>query len=168
MQQSYSTFRCRSGSKPSVQKRTPKFYCCRECAKTAASYDTLSCPPKCCEKSMEEIEPRQLMPGEEGFDYQIIGGYDQNGIQVYWPEEYCPEWIWLHTFSGGQLKFVPEGKVPPVTFALAEEDAYAYCDEDPCLECVFRCKKGFLLYFYVPEMGLLTMPMDRLKKYWEK
>ena len=108
------------------------------------------------------------MPGEEGFDYQIIGGYDQNGIQVYWPEEYCPEWIWLHTFSGGQLKFVPEGKVPPVTFALAEEDAYAYCDEDPCLECVFRCKKGFLLYFYVPEMGLLTMPMDRLKKYWEK
>lgn len=117
---------------------------------------------------MEELKARQLSPGESGFDYQIVGGYEQNGIQARWPRERSPEWVWLHTFSGGQLKFIPKQKSPSVVFALAEEDAYAYCDEDPCLECVFRCKSGFALYFYVPDMGLLVMPLDRLKKYWEK
>ena len=52
-------------------------------------------------------------------------------------------------------------KRSPLVFALADEDAYAYCDEDPCLECIFMCKRGFVFLAYVEGFGLVRLPLER-------
>lgn len=78
-----------------------------------------------------------------------------------------PEWIYLKTFTGGYLKYIAEGKRPPMVFALADTDAFAYCDEDPCLECVFRCKRGFILYVYGKRAGLIEVPLDKMNAQWQ-
>ena len=46
------------------------------------------------------------------------------------------QWIALKTFTGSQLKYVLPKKRSPLLFALADEDAYVYCDKDVCLESV--------------------------------
>ena len=168
MEYDYSPFRCRSGSKPSFMQKPPYFYICGVCGRPMISYEKLFQPPECCGRPAELIMPRQIAASEEGFDYEIIGGYDRNGIKAYWEKNNQPQWIWLHTFSGGQMRFIPSEKTPPAIFSLAEEDAYAYCDEDPCLECVFRCKRGFAFYFFSLKYGLVSIPLERLRKYWEK
>ena len=71
-------------------------------------------------------------------DYQITGGYNDNAVKVSWkrkPYGSHPEWVYLKTFTGGYLKYISDGKRSPVVFALADTDAFCYCDEDPCLEC---------------------------------
>ena len=73
-------------------------------------------------------------------------------------------WVALKTFTGFQLKYLTEGKNPPLVFALADEDAYSYCDYSPCKECVFRCKSGFVLYAYFTKAGLVEMACDRMKE----
>ena len=95
--------------------------------------------------------------------YQITGGYNDNAVRVSWkmkPYGRHPEWIYLKTFTGGYLKYVMEGKHSPMVFALADTDAFCYCDEDPCLECVFRCKRGFIIYVYDRQTGLVAVPLD--------
>ena len=42
-------------------------------------------------------------------------------------------WFGLKTFTGMQHKYVTPKKWPPVVFALADEDAFAYCDKNPCV-----------------------------------
>jgi len=98
-------------------------------------------------------------------DYQIVGGHNQNAVQVFWETNQPldkPEWILLKTFSGGYIKYVTSKKQPPMVFPLADEDAYVYCDESPCLQCVFRCKRGFIIYVYIKSRGLLEVPLDKM------
>lgn len=54
-------------------------------------------------------------------------------------------------------------KWPPIVFALADEDAFAYCDKNPCVECTFRCKRGMEIYAYVDNIGLVILPLDRME-----
>ena len=93
----------------------------------------------------------------------IVGGFDENALRVYWTsnEGAAPRWIALKTFMGSQLKYVMPDKQPPLVFALGDEDAYAYCDEDPCVCCTFHCKRGFEIYAYVDGIGLVSMPIHR-------
>ena len=96
--------------------------------------------------------------------YDVVGGFDQNALRVFWKvrEDGCePRWVALKTFTGMQLKYVLPGKRPPLVFALGDEDAYAYCDEDPCVSCTFRCKRGFELYAYVERVGLVALGVHR-------
>ena len=96
--------------------------------------------------------------------YDVVGGFDQNALRVFWKvrEDGCePRWIALKTFTGMQLKYVLPGKRPPLVFALGDEDAYAYCDEDPCVSCTFHCKRGFELYAYVERVGLVAQSVHR-------
>ena len=58
-------------------------------------------------------------------------------------------------------------KRPPMVFALADTDAFAYCDEDPCLECVFRCKRGFIIYVFDERAGLIEVPLDKMNAQWQ-
>ena len=102
--------------------------------------------------------------------YQITGGYNDNAVKVSWKtkkQECVPQWIYLKTFTGGYLKYVMKEKRSPMVFALADTDAFCYCDEDPCLECVFRCKRGFAVYAYSEGTGLLEMPLDRMTAHWQ-
>ena len=71
----------------------------------------------------------------------------------------------MKTFTGGQIKYLNSSK-KSVIFALADEDAYVYCDENPCLECTFRCKRGFEIYAYFKLIGLIKVPLDKMKANW--
>ncbi|MFR1640014.1 MAG: hypothetical protein ACLSVD_13165 [Eggerthellaceae bacterium] len=94
------------------------------------------------------------------------------------------QWIALKTFTGSQLKYVLPKKRSPLLFALADEDAYVYCDKDVCLECTFMCKRGFVFYVGVEDMQdgthrtsdqngapltslIVRLPLTRMSPYWE-
>ncbi|MEG0418403.1 hypothetical protein [Gordonibacter sp.] len=120
--------------------------------------------PHCCGTPMErlpELSPDDTAASLE-LSYDVVGGFDTNALRVSWSVKQAgctPRWFALKTFTGLQLKYVVPGKLPPVVFALADEDAYAYCDENPCLSCTFHCKRGFVLYAYVEETGLVAYPV---------
>lgn len=102
----------------------------------------------------------------EGFtiDYAIVGGYNNNCIKVTWTKTNqgeSPVWVALKTFTGMQTKYILPKKPNSVLFALAEDDAYVYCDKDPCLECIFMCKRGFVVYAYLEGAGIVRLPLER-------
>lgn len=103
-------------------------------------------------------------------DYSIVGGYNNNAVELSWRIDdpaYSLQWAALKTFTGMQLKYVTPKKRSPLIFALADEDAYVYCDESPCLECVFMCKRGFVLYARINGLGIVKIPLTRASAYWE-
>lgn len=123
--------------------------------------------PSCCGKPMERMEaiPAAEVEDRFKFTYQIMGGMNNNCIKVDWrtPDSSCkPRWFALKTFTGVMTKYVQPKKWPPIVFALADEDAFAYCDKDPCVECTFRCKRGMEIYAYVDNIGLVVLPLDRM------
>lgn len=89
--------------------------------------------------------------------YQIFGGFNNNAIRVDLTELVSKgheiTWIGLMTFTGFQFKYILPSK-KEIIFSLADEDAYVYCNKNPCEECVFKCKNGFKLYLYCQEHGL--------------
>ena len=96
---------------------------------------------------MELTELDALPEGIE-FDYRILGGFNSNAVECSWrisDDRFRIQWIALKTFTGSQLKYVLPKKRSPLLFALADEDAYVYCDKDVCLECTFMCKRGVRL-----------------------
>lgn len=112
----------------------------------------------------EEIKDKILI------NYRIVGGFNDNAIEVSWKiveekEHDSIEWIYIKTFTGGQLKYVTNPTKTSFIFALADEDAYVYCDEDPCLECTFRCKRGFEIYAYL-KSSLIKIPIERMQANW--
>jgi hypothetical protein len=120
---------------------------------------------------MEYLEAKALLEfsDEVLIDYKIIGGYNENVVEVFWKirkEGISIEWIYLKTFTGGQLKYVTNAQKTSFVFALADEDAYVYCDEDPCLECIFGCKRGFEIYVHIKEKGLIRIPLERMHANW--
>lgn len=140
----------------------------------------------CCGRPAEPLIPSEEAAEAMGLSYEITGGYNDNAVKVYWrpPAKGVslsvsslspaasvgglkPRWIYLKTFTGGYLKYTGEQKKPPLVFALADTDAFAYCDEDPCLECVFRCKRGFVIYGYSEEAGLAELPLDKMHAQWQ-
>lgn len=144
----------------------------------------------CCGRPAEPLIPSEKAAEAMGLSYEITGGYNDNAVRVYWKPPakgvsssvsplspallpaasaggLKPRWIYLKTFTGGYLKYTGEQKKPPLVFALADTDAFAYCDEDPCLECVFRCKRGFMIYGYSEEAGLAELPLDKMHAQWQ-
>jgi hypothetical protein len=95
--------------------------------------------------------------------YQIFGGFDHNAIKINLAQidqaEHTLDWVGLMTFTGFQFKYVKPGKQEFI-FALADEDAYAYCGKDPCEECVFKCKNGFKIYLHCQQHGLFCFDVS--------
>ena len=184
IEQTFGPRRCRDTRKPlAAQCPDTAFYRCPVCgsvfcvtgaeAKSGAEggpgHADGGPQLSCCGASMERLIPASS--GEGGpITYQIVGGYNDNAVRVSWStgsKECAPQWIYLKTFTGGCLKYVPAGRRPPLVFALADTDAFAYCDADPCLECVFRCKRGVVLYAYFPDTGLWELPLDKMTAQWQ-
>lgn len=123
-----------------------------------------------CDRCGTRMEPMPLidvadLPLEFTLDFQFRGGFNSNCVKIKWfskNRDLRPQWIAVKTFTGYQVKYVPEKKFSPVTFAFADEDAYCYCDSDPCEECMFRCKFGMCAYVYVKGIGLVRMSFDRM------
>ncbi len=139
--------------------------------------------PSCCGQPMERLEFVELESLPEGLelDYRILGGYNSNAVECSWrimDDRYSLAWVALKTFTGTQMKYVLPKKRSPLLFALADEDAYVYCDESPCLECTFMCKRGFVLYAGVRDAAqgdnapltsfVARIPLTRMNPYYEK
>lgn len=125
-------------------------------------------PPECCGAPMEQVQPRLHSElAREVVSYKVVGGFNESAVQLFWeaPED-RPAWVMLKTFTGGYFKYVPPKKVAPLVFPLSDEDAYVYCDRPVCQQCVFRCKKGFVLYVWVEAWGLIELPLDKMEGYF--
>lgn len=127
----------------------------------------------CCNSTIKELVPINVAEIKEKvlIDYRIVGGYNDNAIEVSWEivdkkNHERMEWIYIKTFTGGQIKYAVNTLKNSFLFALADEDAYVYCDEDPCLECTFRCKRGFTIFAYLKNGGLIRIPIERMKASW--
>lgn len=117
--------------------------------------------PACCGAAMDRLAPTAAENAACALSYDVVGGFDANALRVFWEcaDKTSPRWIALKTFTGMQLKYVLPGKRPPLVFALADEDAYAYCDEDPCIGCTFHCKRGFAIYACLEDGTLIEKPV---------
>lgn len=176
IEQTFSARRCRDTRKP-LAKECPDvvFYRCPVCGALFPVTGGQALEEKeifCCQKKAERLLPKDADAVKEqvNLTYQITGGYNDNAVRVSWRTESkdcTPQWIYLKTFTGGYLKYVTETKRSPMVFALADTDAFAYCDEDPCLECVFRCKRGFVIYVYAGAAGLVEIPLDKMTAHWQ-
>lgn len=179
IEQTFGPRRCRDTRKP-LWTLCPDvtFYQCEHCG---ALYPVITRGEggpgniSCCGKELEPLisVPYDEERGLEGgikLSYQITGGYNDNAVKVAWRDKtfkWKPKWIYLKTFVGGYLKYIRDDKKSPMVFALADTDAFCYCDEDPCLECSFRCKRGFVIYFYGDDIGLVEIPLDKFNPYWQ-
>ena len=163
----FGHLRCKETRKPSVFAPPVQFLHCPVCGNLVASIREITGEMSCCGHSMEVLKPHAPEAFEEEIrlSYLIFGSLNENAVRAIWEcrdEAEKPVWIWLRTFSGGQIKYLKPGKESPVIFGLADEDAYAYCDKDPCVECTFRCKRGFGLYFYFERRGVIYLPLERM------
>lgn len=185
----FSVTRTHATWKPRVTAHSVPFYHCTECGAVVQGVDcadgntlindgerSLIFEPaythehitlSCCGKPMEllEAQPASTVGDRFKVDYEICGGMNNNAVRVEWRslDATCtPRWFALKTFTGVQTKYVQPKKWPPIVFALADEDAFAYCDKNPCVECTFRCKRGMEIYSYVDSLGLVVLPLDRM------
>ncbi len=176
IEQKFGSRRCRDTMKP-LASQCPEvaFYRGMECGALFPVTGGKGAEEKeivCCGQKARRLEPvdSETAGSQIQVTYQITGGYNDNAVRVSWkcpsPKDH-PEWIYLKTFTGGYLKYVSSEKRPPMVFALADTDAFAYCDEDPCLECVFRCKRGFIIYVYDSRAGLIEVPLDKMNAQWQ-
>lgn len=170
----FGPLRSKAARKPWPECPDMVIYRCSYCNRLyqGMGYDMPAKEPACCGTSMEQLKPQQLedVPTDFNVDYKIVGGFNQNAVQVFWetkPPENNPEWILLKTFVGGYMKYVTSKKQPPVVFPLSDEDAYVYCNRSTCQQCVFRCKRGFIIYLYSKTIGLLEVPLDRVSDYFK-
>lgn len=167
----FSPCRSKENTKPRVMCPDVTFYYCKNCSNLEFKiYTKSNYIPSCCGEHMKELSPNisEDIKDRINIDYKIIGGYNSNAVRVYWDtknNDLNIIFVYLKTFTGGQIKYLNSSK-KSVIFALADEDAYVYCDENPCLECTFRCKRGFEIYLFEEKMGLIKVPLDRMNSNW--
>ena len=188
MAEEYSPTRTHATWKPRTTLAHYPFFVCEECGHVYANVDDahevtliddgerslrIDLPyghetpaPQCHGKPMKALEPISWEEADDRihFDFQFLGGFNNNCTEVTWSikEAGCePRWFAIKSFTGFQLKYIQPKKYPPIVFAFADEDAYAYCNKSPCKECQFRCKTGMRLYCYVPSIGLLERDLGR-------
>jgi len=175
-EQIFSARRCRDTRKPLAgQCPEVQFYRCPECRTLFQITGRQAMGPQvitCCGNQVQGLKatPAETVADRLLLSYQITGGYNDNAVRVSWQSVIpgcTPEWMYLKTFTGGYLKYIAAARQSPLVFALADTDAFAYCDEDPCLECVFRCKRGFIIYVYSAQTGLVEIPLDKMTAHWQ-
>ncbi|MCM0759860.1 MULTISPECIES: hypothetical protein [Sporomusa] len=172
--QEFGPLRSRAARKPWPECPDIVICRCSHCGRLyqGLGYDVPSQAPACCGASTEQLKPLHLGDVSPAIhvDYKIVGGFNQSAVQVFWetqqPED-NPEWILLKSFTGGYIKYVAARKRPPLVFPLSDEDAYVYCGRSTCQECVFRCKRGFIIYLYFKKQGLLAVPLEKLSDYFK-
>ncbi len=172
--------RCKISHRPPFRNAEPKFYRCGQCQnliiQASADTETLVCT--CCDRQMEKLNAvnqrnisderhrdEKHQDERHQIEYIISGGLEQNVVKASvgrslhpMTREHHIEWIYFYTFQGGQLKYLAQEKPPEAIFALADEDAFVYCDRKVCKmgndQCQFQCKRGLILYAYCNIHGL--------------
>ena len=156
--------RCLLTAKPRIDREPLTFFRCPQCGSEYESW--ISSGQKglsCCNVPAIKTSPLPVdeLPEELSLWYDIVGGLNENCVRVYWRGK-APDWLYLETFTGGQHMILGGKRRPPAVFALAGDDAYAYCDKNPCEMCSFRCKNGFVIYAKYAEHGLFVLPVNRI------
>lgn len=147
----FSITRSTATRRPSVMRHTPQFFKMKGQDQVFATISGSE-----LEQYPSIVEPLPVTMNQNEDErtpkYQIIGGFNNNCVEVTLPdtllnsENHQIEWVCLLTFTGFQFKYIVANSKKKLLFALADEDAYAYCDKDPCEECRFKCKNGFAVY----------------------
>ena len=149
--------------KPRVTRESVSFFRCEKCKTVLRGWPTDGCKANivCCGEPMKRLMPKTLeeLPTGRKLSYQILGGLNENCAKISWSGEQ-PLWLYLETFSGGQYMELGGKKRYSAVFAFAGEDAYAYCDKDPCQQCSFNCKNGFVLYACYEDGEVFEMPLN--------
>lgn len=153
----FSITRSQATRRPAVIRPTPKFYQLAGSQQIVATLQDIPATENTFLQAipvvMNQIDPRTP-------DYTIIGGFNNNAIQVQLSDQLLaiPEhqvvWVCLLTFTGFQFKYIVNNAKQKLLFALADEDAYCYCNKNPCEECRFKCKNGFAVYTYWQGEGI--------------
>lgn len=127
-------------------------------------YRIFSDPENTEDLPLDRLEPTTI--DESRIDFEFVGGFSNNAMQVTWKEDDQDPLLWLalKTFTGIQVQYLTQGRQQPIMFGFAQNDAYCYCDYTPCKECVFRCKHGFVLYAYFQHSGLARISCNRIKE----
>ncbi|PKM60472.1 MAG: hypothetical protein CVU99_07995 [Firmicutes bacterium HGW-Firmicutes-4] len=171
-EQKFGIKRSRKTTKPKVVCPEIQFYECDHCKSIIQIIgDPTDDFIYCCKRKINQLLPIDAgeIQAAATINYRIIGGYNENAIEVSWQiieQKDSIEWVYIKTFTGGQIKYVTNLSKTSFIFALADEDAYVYCDEDPCLECTFRCKRGFEIFAYLKNSGLIKIPIERMQASW--
>jgi len=177
-QSTYGT-RSKISHRPQFMCAEPRFFMCRHCgnlmiqqtmqAKRKKETEKSGVLITCCGQKMNRLVAHTENTYDEQHvpEYTIKGGFANNAIEVrightnhVMTEEHHIEWVYLYTFQGGQLKHLNATQEPKVTFAMAEEDAFVYCDRPICKmsqgegNCMFRCKRNMVVYAYCNLHGL--------------
>lgn len=167
---------CMISHPPVYRTEEPVFYRCPVCgsvevkvqpmASKAQKPDETGC---CCGQPLVKLiaTPANDAPEHE-MKFCIFGGFANNTIRVEvkngghpMNETHHIEWIYLRTYQGGQMKYLPPGTESATLFAMANEDAYAFCDREICHmgweHCLFQCKRGHIAYAYCNQHGLYKL-----------
>ena len=113
-----------------------KFYICEHCGNLIGMIHDAGVPVMCCGKKMTKIEAGVVEASHE--KHIPVVKVDGNTVHVSVGSVEHPMldvhsilWVYLQTDKGGQRKNLEVGKVPAVSFALADEKpvaVYAYCN----------------------------------------
>ena len=154
-----------ASAKPQFDRPPISFFRCGSCGTVLRGTfpEGLDLKLSCCGQICMKLVPLGAEELAEGraLSYDIVGGLNENCVRIFWQGK-RPDWLYLETFTGGQQMFIKSKKRPPAVFGLSGEDAYAYCDKDPCVKCSFRCKHGFVLYAYFEGEGLYSLPINQI------
>lgn len=121
---------------------------------------------ECCGHTMKQLVPERdgQMMEDHKMDFVVFGGFDHNTIRIEVAEGYHSmdeahhiEWIYLHTFQGGQMKYLYRKSDSSAQFSLADEDAFVFCGRDICENCRYQCKRGHTAYAYCSQHGLYEL-----------
>ena len=176
VQEHYST-RCLISHRPPFRTGEPLFFRCGSCGSVYvvnSSGNRLDTAPevRCCGNDLRALvssqDPKAIE--EHRLDFVVFGGFDGNAVRITVDGGLHPmedghriEWVYLRTFQGGQLKYLPEKGRSIASFAFADEDAYVYCDREVCRmgreHCQFECKRGLVLYAYCSAHGLFRLEL---------
>ena len=168
---------CTSSRRPSYRTEEPIFYRCGTCGTVQVCFRPAGSPDpeeegpgRCCGRPLELLVPQETdgEQAEHGLQYCIFGGASHNTVRIEvdggrhpMTEEHRIEWIFLRTFQGGQMKYLPLRSGAAALFSMANEDAFVFCDREVCQmgweRCLFQCKRGHAAYAYCSKHGLYRL-----------
>lgn len=172
-EQHYST-RCLISHRPPFRTVEPVFFRCACGAVTVVNQTNQAELPviHCCGAALEPLplcQDSELL-AQHRITFTVFGGFEHNAIRFAVDSGSHPmgkdhriEWMYLRTYQGGQLKYLPLNRRAVANFSLADEDAFVYCDREICRmgreHCQFQCKRGMVVYAYCNLHGLMRLKL---------
>ena len=168
---------CTSSRRPLYQTEEPVFCRCPVCGMVQVRNRPVGALAvgaeemgQCCGRRLERLVPQEAGTGGADHEMQfcVFGGSSHNVIRIEvdggrhpMTEDHRIEWIYLRTFQGGQMKYLPLRSGAATLFSMANEDAFVFCDREVCRmgweHCLFQCKRGHAAYAYCSQHGLYQL-----------